>query len=151
MTDLTEQWKNGELPSSDDDHYWLAYYIKHKDGYIHADSLWRGQWGIADRSSIEEILAKVPSYEEWQRILHYASKYEYEYTACVMDYENLKEENTKLKELLKECKRQFEEVVLYRYDVTDDDLEDWFKISTEQASVADRMITKINQALGEDK
>lgn len=53
MTDLTEQWKKGELPSRDDDHCWLAYYIKHKDGYIHADSLWRGQWGTADRNSIE--------------------------------------------------------------------------------------------------
>lgn len=47
----------------------------------------------------------MPSYEEWQRILHYAGKYEFEYTSCVMDYENLKEENTKLKELLKECRK----------------------------------------------
>lgn len=60
-------------------------------------------------------------------------------------------QNTKLKELLKECKRQFEEVALYRYDIADDDQEDWFKISTEQAGIANKMIAKIDQALGEDK
>ena len=68
MTDLTEQWKKGKLPSRDDDHLWLAYYIRHKDGYIHADSLWRGHWGVADRNSIKEILSPVPSYEEWQQL-----------------------------------------------------------------------------------
>ena len=62
---LTELWQKGELPSRDDDHLWLAYYIKHNDGYIHADSLWRGHWGIADRNSIEEILAPVPSFDEY--------------------------------------------------------------------------------------
>lgn len=80
--DLTAQWEKGELPSRDDDHLWLAYYIKRKDGYIHADSLWRGHWGTADRNSIEQVLAPVPSYEEWKAKL---------------------EENTQLKELLKEC------------------------------------------------
>lgn len=63
----------------------------------------------------------------------------------------VRRENTKLKELLKECRRQFEEVALYSYDVADDDQEDWFKISTEQAGIANKMITKINQALGENK
>jgi len=65
-------------------------------------------------------------------------------------YDKLKEENTKLKELLKECKRQFEEVELYRCDVADTDQEDWFKISTNQANVANKMIAKINQVLGEE-
>lgn len=63
----------------------------------------------------------------------------------------LEAENAQLKELLKECKRQFEEVELCRYDVADTDQEDWFKISTEQASIANEIIIKINQALGEDK
>jgi len=64
--------------------------------------------------------------------------------------ERLTKENTKLKELLKECKRQFEEVELYRCDVADTDQEDWFKISTNQANVANKMIAKINQVLGEE-
>lgn len=89
MTDLTEQWKKGELPSRDDGHCWLAYYIRHKDGYIHADSLWRGHWGIADRNSIEEILAPVPAFEEWQAKL---------------------EQNAQLKKLLKRCRDELFEV-----------------------------------------
>ena len=96
MTDLTEQWKKGELPSRDDDHLWLAYYIKHKDGYIHADSLWRGHWGTADRNSIKEILAPVPSYEEYLS-LTYAKE---EDKKIIAEYEL---ENAQLKELLREC------------------------------------------------
>ena len=59
------------------------------------------------------------------------------------------EENKQLKELLKECRRQLEEVELYRYDVADVDQEDWFRISTEQAGIAKKMITKIDHAIGE--
>ena len=62
-------------------------------------------------------------------------------------YDKAKEENTKLKELLRECKRQFEEVELCRYDVADTDQEDWFKISTEQAGIANKMIAKIDEVL----
>lgn len=113
MTDLTDKWKKGELPSRDDDHCWLAYYIKHKDGYIHADSLWRGQWGTADRNSIEEILAPVPNYEEWLTKL---------------------EENTKLKELLKECRSLLSFLQINDYD-----------------NNGLLVIGRINQALGEDK
>ena len=73
----------------------------------------------------------------------------------------LEAENKQLKELLKECKRQFEEVELCRYDVADTDQKDWFKISTEQASkdwfkisteqasIANEIIIKINQVLGD--
>lgn len=53
----------------------------------------------------------------------------------------------KLKELLKECGRQLEEVELYRYDVADVDQEDWFRISTEQAGIAKKMKAKIDEAL----
>lgn len=51
----------------------------------------------------------VPSYEEWQRIFHYASKYEYEYTSCAMDYENLKQENQQLKEENAQLRKFLEE------------------------------------------
>lgn len=61
------------------------------------------------------------------------------------------EENQQLKELLKECKRQLEEVELCRYDVADVDQEDWFIISTEQAGIAKKMNTKIDNVIGENK
>ena len=62
-------------------------------------------------------------------------------------YLNVIDENQQLKELLKECRRQFEEVELCRYDVADTDQEDWLKISTEQASIANKMIAKIDEVL----
>ena len=100
MTDLTEQWKKGELPSG-----W--YYTKLWKGCNIIDKFIGNQFLRYDDSDIVEVIAPVPSYEEWQRVLHYAGKYECEYTSCVMDYENLKEENQQLKELLKECKANF--------------------------------------------
>ena len=60
-------------------------------------------------------------------------------------------ENQQLKELLKECIRQLEEVELCRYDVADVDQEDWFRISTEQAGIAKKIKTKIDNAIGEKK
>lgn len=60
-------------------------------------------------------------------------------------YKYVLEENDKLKELLKECGRQLEEIELCRYDVADVDQEDWFRISTEQAGIAKKMKTKINE------
>lgn len=93
MTDLSEQWKKGELPLG-------MYYVKTPFGVeIHSDySLYRYKL-TRDVDSIE-VLAPVPSYEEWQRIFHYAGKYEHEYTSCVMDYENLKQENQQLKDVI---------------------------------------------------
>lgn len=54
---------------------------------------------------------------------------------------------SKLKELLKECGRQLQEVELYRYDVDDIDQEDWFGISTKQAEIANKMKTKIDEVM----
>ena len=78
MSDLTKKWKAGKLPCDDDNHEWLAYYIKQKDGFIHADSYWRGQWGTADRNSIVEVLAPVPTYEELQELKSNRDKLAYD-------------------------------------------------------------------------
>lgn len=66
---LTEQWKKGELKKN-------KYWVKYKNGKI---DTWELSEGITIESKPEiiEVLAPVPSYEEWQE----------------------------LKELLKECKR----------------------------------------------
>ena len=66
MTDLTEQWRKGELPSG-----W--YYVQLQEG-VYADNV---KSIIMDYYTefcdfmkhpylIEQILAPVPSYEEWQ-------------------------------------------------------------------------------------
>jgi hypothetical protein len=85
MTDLTEQWKKGELLEG-------YYYIK-TDGKTNIDEYvqWYKDHGIPSEKSfayfnVQQVLAPVPSYEEWKAKL---------------------EENTKLKELLKLVNEHF--------------------------------------------
>lgn len=91
MTDLTEQWKKGELPEG-------FYYVKCdwsdevEIRYVHN--------GVDDWKA---IFAEVPSYDEWFKIKNLASLSE-----CLQEknIECLHREN-KLKELLKECELWF--------------------------------------------
>lgn len=118
MTDLTNKWKKGKLPEGNDKQ-WCTYYIQHKDGTTNADSYWGGFWGVAEDNSIVEVLEKVPSYEEWQTKL---------------------EENTRLKELLKQARES-----VYVERASDNSLGDtvW--------NYTTKLINEINQVLGEDK
>ena len=75
---LTEKWDKGELPEGD-------YYIKRRNGDFLYDNIdTSGVWRNSIDEDILEVLAPVPSYEEWQA---------------------KDKENAQLKELLKECKR----------------------------------------------
>ena len=81
MTNLTEQWKKGKLPSR-------YYYIRVREllglyiDYYNAET---DDWDANYPKNIETIIASVPSYEQWQEKL---------------------EENTRFKKLLKECKER---------------------------------------------
>lgn len=100
MTDLTEQWKKGELTSG-----W--YYTKLWKGCNVIDYFIGNQFLRYDDSDIDEVLAPVPSYEEWK------------------EYQELDEDNKKnmqlairfsieadiLRELLKEIRQQITEQV----------------------------------------
>lgn len=114
MTNLTEQWKNGQLKGFD----W--YYVKFKTGEI--DICWFTEWsndelgtggqyfdGIEEKN-ILEILAPVPSYEEYLEMEGHCAAYsdinqwqKEEISAYKRLVAELKQENTQLKELLKEC------------------------------------------------
>lgn len=72
---LTDKWKKGELPSG---WYWVKG-VRAEGIYAYTSEYLNNIDRPADG---EKIVEKVPSYEEWQAKL---------------------EENTKLKELLKEC------------------------------------------------
>ena len=83
---LTEKWDKGELPEGD-------YYIKRRNGDFLYDNIdTSGVWLNSIDEDILEVLAPVPSYEEWQKVLN-------------IDFNNevLRLENTKLKELLSRC------------------------------------------------
>lgn len=93
MTDLTEQWKKGELPEG---RYWVDYYSV--DG---ADMLeyipQHNGFGYEEKELVQAVLAEVPDYVEWRNMVNCACE---EHEAN----KRLIEENAQLKELLKECK-----------------------------------------------
>lgn len=91
---LTEQWNKGKLPEGD-------YYIKRRNGYLPYDNIdSRGVWRNSIDEDIVEVLAPVPSYDEWQEL----SKQRNQLIRDVKDLAYIQEENQRLKWLLKECK-----------------------------------------------
>lgn len=89
---LTEQWNRGELEDSE-------YYIKSNKGHIYIDVCADGSFMFTNYRSIEEVLAPVPSYEEWQQMKAFCE----EFNAL-----NVAEENQQLKECLKNCRELFD-------------------------------------------
>lgn len=93
---LTEQWKKGELPEG-----W--YYVKDEDGQIIIAEYYaycidketnEAEYDWSCCSEPEQVLAEVPSYDLWKAVHE--------------QWKVLLEENTKLKELLKECQDEIE-------------------------------------------
>lgn len=90
---LTEQWKKGELGNGE---YFVLTnlgiekieYIKEHNGFGFDETEW-----------VEEVLAPVPSYEEWKQ-LH---KFLEEFNAL-----DVAEENKKLKEMLYKCREKLD-------------------------------------------
>ena len=113
MTNLTEQWKKGELDAG-----W--YYIELNEPFdkIHKDISYYslGSFDIeVDSNYIIEVLAPVPSYEEWQASEKYNKHLEeviktYERkdkqaTETSIAYNELAKENEELKEILERHKK----------------------------------------------
>ena len=130
MTNLTEQWKKGELPCG-----W--YYIKIAD-IVFIDFFEGKVWKNKKDKYIDEVLAEVPSFEEWKDIKDDLATCDKDLNNVCEQKEELYEENTKLKDLLKEClpyisrsltSRMIKNSAGYKKDV--------------------KLLTKINQVLGE--
>lgn len=110
MTDLTEKWKNGELPDG-------FYYFKLPDGSTDIASEYKMiRYRLTKDADKVEVLAPVPTYEEWKNV---TTCFDYEhkaYLSMVEENQQLRKwceefnaldvakENQQLKELLKECK-----------------------------------------------
>ena len=92
MTDLTSQWKKGELPSG-----W--YYVRLIRGEYRIDLYINGknEWIDCPDNIIDTIVCEVPSYDEWKASYN-----------CMLENEVLRLKNAQLKELLKECKQWFD-------------------------------------------
>jgi hypothetical protein len=62
MTDLTEQWKKGELPVGE-----YYYYTTIFSPTVHIQNFTRDVVSFQDfKETVAEVLAPVPSYEEWK-------------------------------------------------------------------------------------
>ena len=117
---LTEQWKKGELPCG-----W--YYIKIID-IVFIDFFEGTAWNNKKDECINKVLAPVPSYEEYNRLKEVERK---KGKLVNVNYK-IKQENQRLKELLKRC-RDF-----INYEVPDH-------------CIDDVLIDKIDNAIGEKK
>ena len=112
---LTEQWKKGELPNG---YYWIrlswggmvimAYHTAF-DGLFELDDHYY------DSDEISEVLAPVPSYEEWQasekynkhleEVIKTYERKEKQHTDDAIAYNELAKENEELKEILERHKK----------------------------------------------
>ena len=139
-TTLTEQWKKGELPYG-------YYYIKTISGGEVIDRYYRDctdydlceygdVWENRFEDEIIEVLAHVPSYEEWQQLKEdYVDKHDKYLRLSTTNHQlrkfleefnalDVAKENQQLKELLKEC-----EDVLLTYSNISGDYELYDKIT----------------------
>ena len=92
---LTEQWKKGELESSQ------QYYVEYVDGRTGKANLIETPdfYGFYNNCSLQdyvkEVLAPVPTYEEWKNVI---TCFDYEHKA----YLSMSEENQQLREWCEE-------------------------------------------------
>ena len=120
---LTEKCKKGEIPNG---YYWIrlswggmiimAYHTAF-DGLFELDGHYY------DSDEISEVLAPVPSYDEWQASYN-----------CMLENEVLRLKNAQLKELLKDCIPCFNALVEKR-------------LKLEYIPQVYELLTKINEVL----
>lgn len=107
MTDLTEQWKKGELPEG---HYYVKdgenMIAEYLDGYFYNN----GEPMTSFSGGVDEILAPVPSYEEWKNFVDANTSLFDAVKMLEKDNFNLEKQNAQLKELLEWCRDELFEV-----------------------------------------
>ena len=121
MTNLTEKWKKGELANG-------TYYVRLNHDSSTIDVYDCGVWWSDAWQEITGVLAPVPSFKEYQKLLsdQLAKNEGVEINA------EIEAENTKLKGLLKECKALLSCLQIDDYDKN-----------------GLLILSKINQVLGE--
>lgn len=129
VSDLTEQWKKGELPEG-------YYYVKdgknmiaeYLDGYFYND----GNPMTSFSGGVDEVLAEVPDYVEWRNMVNCACEEHEANKRFIEENDNLKDTvealESELKEvcdvLIRKCPEMKEWVMLNwknLYEVQDDE------------------------------
>lgn len=121
--ELTKEWKAGKLPAG-----W--YYLKLENGEIELQNNCIGGFLMSCNNRVIQILAPVPTYDEYKAMQEQLNKEGTWYTE--ISYKKIKKENNQLRDLLRECKRH-----LYFQK----------KINNEVIT----LLTRINAALGESE
>ena len=136
MTNLTEKWKKGELPSG-------FYYIKRGlNKYVYIEYI-----GQAFFEGNIEVIELVPTFEEWkasekynkhlEEIIKIYERKDKQATETSIAYNELLEENTELKELLKDCRSPINYALC-------------LNLSKEEKIEFKNLLAKIKQLLGEE-
>ena len=129
---LTEQLATESLPE------YTEFYVRKKDGSTGTQTWLNRRHSSAvewwNTFNITEVLAPVPSYEEWQELIGRKNW-------CNARAKNLLEKNQQLKELLKECRERLG-------DYAEFCIKGGY-LNAEDEAV--KMITKIDNAIGEKK
>lgn len=135
---LTEQWEKGELESG-------LFYIKVKNNdkpivaeYDKKTCFYTFRSIVRDlnKGDVGEVLAPVPSYEEWKELKDEAEIYHNNFKLMGRDL-NLALENSDLKGLLREC----------RYHVLNNKTESEALGLNKAAQKFGELLTKINEVL----
>ena len=101
---LTEQWKRDELPVG-------FYYLKIDDGencFYDVEEFNGDYFGFYAAADIKEVLAPVPSYEEWKSM----GKFSMEAMKVAEENQQLKGYNEYLRNIIKECEPHIENVCI---------------------------------------
>ena len=120
MTDLTELWKKGELPEG---HYYVKdgenMIAEYLDGYFYNN----GEPMNSFSRGVDSVLEQVPSYDEWQasekynkhleKVIKVYERKDKQATETSIAYNELAEENEKLKEIIEKDKKTFAESRIY--------------------------------------
>lgn len=93
--ELTEDWEAGKLPAG-----W--YYLKLENGEIELQNNCIGGFLMSCNNRVIQILAPVPTYDEYKAMQEQLNKEGTWYTE--ISYKKIKKENNQLRDLLRECK-----------------------------------------------
>lgn len=112
MTDLTEQWKKGELPSG---YYYIIPIGYNNHSYIDFYNAETDDWEVNYCNKIQTVLDQVPTYNGFE-----ALKSDFKYMKKLKkdseeDNESYRQKINQLKELLKKCDKY-----LYEQDLNYD-------------------------------
>lgn len=135
MTNLTEQLATERLPE------YTEFYVRKKDGSTDTQTWLNRRHSSAvewwNTFNIAEVLAPVPSYEQWIMTKNLSERAHLEMYKARGEKVRLEKENTKLKELLKECRE-----ILY--------IEEMVAGNPRYIDELKILIKRINQVLGEE-